>query len=449
MASFTDILAPEHSPAIEAQLVAARKRASLSPSAREFAIEASFASVFLATALAIGLMAPETRAVPWVSAAVLVLAAAVASRVVFSVGSTYTNPTQLAFVPMLFVLPTAWAPLAFAAGLTLAGAREVVTGRRPPAKLLNALSDCWFTVPSTLVLVAAGSPDAAAVMPGVLVGALALQLAGDFTISSLREYLHTGRSMREQAPEGAWVWLMDVLLAPIGFLVALGAESRPWVVVFPFGIFVMLSLFSREREQRLDSLVELNEAYRGTALVLGDVIEYDDAYTGQHTYGVAELARLVATELGLDERKLRIVEFGALLHDVGKIAVPKQIINKPGPLSPEEWEVIKTHTVEGERMLDRIGGFMAEVGKVVRSAHERWDGAGYPDGLAGEAIPIASRIIFCCDAFNAMTTDRSYRRGRSPEAALDELCANAGTQFDPAVVEAVVSAVRETESRDS
>ena len=205
----------------------------------------------------------------------------------------------------------------------------------------------------------------------------------------------------------------------------------------------MLSLFSREREQRLDSLVELNEAYRGTALVLGDVIEYDDAYTGEHTYGVVELAQLVSARLGLDAGRLRNVEFGALLHDVGKIAVPKQIINKPGPLSPEEWKVIKTHTVEGERMLDRIGGFMAGVGKVVRSAHERWDGGGYPDGLAGEAIPIESRIIFCCDAFNAITTDRSYRRGRSQDAAIAELQANAGTQFDPAVVEAVVATVRD------
>ncbi len=105
--------------------------------------------------------------------------------------------------------------------------------------------------------------------------------------------------------------------------------------------------------------------------------------------------------------------------------------------------MIKTHTVEGERMLGRIGGLMAEVGRIVRSAHERWDGTGYPDGLAGEEIPIESRIIFCCDAFNAITTDRSYRSGRSEAWALAEVRANAGTQFDPAVVEALVATVRE------
>jgi HD-GYP domain-containing protein (c-di-GMP phosphodiesterase class II) len=153
------------------------------------------------------------------------------------------------------------------------------------------------------------------------------------------------------------------------------------------------------------------------------------------------LSVAVGERLRLTAAQLRNLEFAALLHDVGKIAVPKEIINKPGPLTPDEWNVIKTHTLEGERMLDRIGGVMAEVGRIVRSAHERWDGGGYPDGLAGEEIPIESRIIFCCDAFNAMTTDRSYRAGRSPAEAVAELRENAGTQFDPLVVDAVVAAL--------
>jgi HD-GYP domain-containing protein (c-di-GMP phosphodiesterase class II) len=108
--------------------------------------------------------------------------------------------------------------------------------------------------------------------------------------------------------------------------------------------------------------------------------------------------------------------------------------------------VIKTHTIEGEKMLDRIGGLMARIGRIVRSAHERWDGDGYPDGLAGEQIPIESRVIFCCDAFNAMTTDRSYRPARSVAEAVGELRRNAGTQFDPRVVEALVATV--TRPRD-
>ena len=142
-------------------------------------------------------------------------------------------------------------------------------------------------------------------------------------------------------------------------------------------------------------------------------------------------------QLGLDTRQQRLTEFGALLHDVGKIAVPKEIINKAGPLTPAEWDLVKVHTVDGERILSRVGGFLAEVGKVVRSSHERFDGQGYPDGLAGDAIPIESRIVSCCDAYNAMTTDRPYRSARPTQWALDELRAGAGTQFDPAVVDVV------------
>ena len=123
-------------------------------------------------------------------------------------------------------------------------------------------------------------------------------------------------------------------------------------------------------------------------MVLGDVVEADDGYTGEHCRGVVQLAIEVGERLALSADQLRNLEFGALLHDVGKIAIPNEIINKPGKLDPYEWQVIKTHTTEGQALLDRVGGFMSEVGRIVRSHHERWDGGGYPDGLAGEAIPL-------------------------------------------------------------
>jgi putative nucleotidyltransferase with HDIG domain len=187
--------------------------------------------------------------------------------------------------------------------------------------------------------------------------------------------------------------------------------------------------------------VELNNAYRGTAIALGDVVEADDGYTGEHSRGVVALALAVAEAMGLDAVTRRNLEFGALLHDVGKIAIPKEIINKPGKLDPHEWEVIKTHTVEGQKMLDQVGGFMQEVGLIVRSHHERWDGGGYPDGLAGTAIPIEARIIACCDTWNAMRTDRSYRKALACEAAMAELVASAGSQLDPRVVQTLVEVV--------
>jgi putative nucleotidyltransferase with HDIG domain len=153
------------------------------------------------------------------------------------------------------------------------------------------------------------------------------------------------------------------------------------------------------------------------------------------------LALAVGDALGLDGAQRRNLEFGALLHDVGKVAIPKEIINKPGKLDPAEWTIIKTHTVEGQRMLDRVGGFMRNVGLIVRSHHERWDGGGYPDGLAGDAIPLEARIISCCDSWNAMTTTRSYRAAMPFEAAVAEIRAGAGGQFDPRVADALLATV--------
>jgi HD-GYP domain-containing protein (c-di-GMP phosphodiesterase class II) len=153
------------------------------------------------------------------------------------------------------------------------------------------------------------------------------------------------------------------------------------------------------------------------------------------------LALAVGERLELDAAQLRNLEFGALLHDVGKIAIPNEIINKPGKLDAREWTIIRTHTIEGQRLLDRVGGFMREVGLIVRSHHERWDGGGYPDGLAGDQIPLEARIIACCDSWNAMRTDRAYRKALPHETALGELLSGSGTQFDPTVVEAVLETV--------
>jgi len=204
-------------------------------------------------------------------------------------------------------------------------------------------------------------------------------------------------------------------------------------------LVALFALFAREREARIDGAIELSQAYKGTALLLGDVIEADDQYTGDHTKDVVELTLQVADALGVDEATRRGAEFGALLHDVGKIQIPNEIINKPGPLDDAEWAVMKTHTVEGQRMLERVGGVLARVGAVVRASHERWDGGGYPDGLAGDDIPLAARIVSACDAFNAMTTDRSYRRALPIPDAVAELERCAGSQFDPAVVAALIS----------
>ena len=150
---------------------------------------------------------------------------------------------------------------------------------------------------------------------------------------------------------------------------------------------------------------------------------------------VARLAEQTARELGLDEELVAQVRHATLLHDVGKLAIPDGILDKPGPLDDAELEFVRTHTLVGERVVSAAPA-LVPVGRLIRSSHERYDGAGYPDGLAGEDIPLGARIVFVCDAFAAMTSDRAYRTPLSDADALRELARNTGTQFDAAVVAA-------------
>jgi two-component system cell cycle response regulator len=161
---------------------------------------------------------------------------------------------------------------------------------------------------------------------------------------------------------------------------------------------------------------------------------------GEHVNGVAKLAGDVGRALGFDNEALDELVRAAELHDIGKIAVPDTILHKPGPLTDEEWAFIRRHTLIGERILGAAPS-LRPVGKLVRSSHERFDGAGYPDGLAGQDIPLGARIILACDAYDAMTSDRAYRARSTSDEALAELRRCAGTQFDPVVVEALVAIV--------
>jgi HD-GYP domain-containing protein (c-di-GMP phosphodiesterase class II) len=291
------------------------------------------------------------------------------------------------------------------------------------------------------VLLAGGAHDAAVASIPLLLAALAAQFAIDLVVSEIRETQAGGFDLLRQARELRVAIAIDVALAPVGYLVGVAAIGQPAASLALIPLLAVLGVFARERRERIRSLAELSNAYRGTAYVLGDVIEADDGYTGQHSRGVVSLVMATGERLGLSPSSLRNLEFGALLHDVGKIAIPKEIINKPGSLDPHEWRLVKTHTTEGQQLLDRVGGFMSEVGRIVRSHHERWDGAGYPDGLAGEAIPLESRIIAACDTWNAMTTDRVYRRALDREVAVAELASCAGSQLDPRVVEVVLELV--------
>jgi HD-GYP domain-containing protein (c-di-GMP phosphodiesterase class II) len=434
-------LAIELTPEEQQRLEEATARRARGLDRRERWAEIVVGGGFAALALALLGAAPASSDLPWDVLVLLVGTFAVLARVRFDVGAGFTVPTQLIFVPMLVLLPAQTVPAAVAVGFLLSAVPDVVAGRIPAGRLALRVGDSWFAAGPALVLLLAGAEAGQTASGWVFAGAVTAQLAGDFVMSWLRDAIHGETSARQLLDEVRWVYAVDAMLAPVGLLAALAAVDRPALVLLILPLAALLSMFAAERRSRIDNVLELSQAYRGTALVLGDVVEHDDAYTGDHTQGVVALALDVAAEMGLDASQRQRVEFGALLHDVGKIAIPKSIINKPGPLDDDEWTVMRTHTVEGQRLLDRVGGLMHEIGVVVRASHERWDGGGYPDGIAGEAIPIEARVVSCCDAYNAMTTTRSYRKAMSADTALAECRKCAGTQFDPAVVEALVAVV--------
>jgi putative nucleotidyltransferase with HDIG domain len=403
---------------------------------------------FLAAALALALLG-AAHGFSLATAALYVVAIAVAGHVRFDVGAGFTVPTQAIFVPMLFALPPSVVPLLVALALALGMTPAIVRNETSASWLLTALANSWFAIGPALVLVLARDHSPVGHWQ-ILLLALVAQFACDFAASVARERIYGGPPMRELVEEYRPIYAIDLALSALGlagaFAIIVAHSQLALLLIAP--LFVMLRFFSHERHERLEQLAELNDAYQGTALLLGDVVEADDAYTGEHCKGVVRLSLDVARELSLDADRQRNVEFAALLHDVGKIAVPKEIINKPGKLNEHEWAIIKTHTIEGQRMLEKIGGFMSEIGRIVRASHERWDGGGYPDGLSGETIPLEARIVSTCDAFNAMTTTRSYRKAMPPAEATAELQRYAGTQFDPDVVRALLR-VAGSESADA
>ncbi|HZJ52289.1 MAG TPA: diguanylate cyclase [Actinomycetota bacterium] len=191
------------------------------------------------------------------------------------------------------------------------------------------------------------------------------------------------------------------------------------------------------------SFESLETAFLSTVEALAGALEAKDEYTSSHARWITDASLAVGERLGLPSDRLKNLELGALFHDIGKIGIPHSILLKPGPLYDREWELIKTHPELGERILAPIAR-LAPVGPIVRHCHERVDGGGYPDGLAAAAIPTESRIIFVCDAFHAMTTDRPYRKKMPIEGAYTVLKENAGTQFDPTIVSLLIALLHES-----
>jgi HD-GYP domain-containing protein (c-di-GMP phosphodiesterase class II) len=417
---------------------ASRERVAFQLRGRERITTWAGAAAFLAGAIALAELSHAGDGSRLWLDGLLVAAYALVSTVEFEIGNASAIPTQLVFVPMLFLLPPASVPPLVALALILGVLPRLRTGM-PPGRLAVQLTSALHTLGPATVFAIAGAPPARESSWPILLIAVGSQLVIDFVWAFVHGRIVFGITISELVRVISWVYAVDTLLTPAAFAIAVAATHGVSFAFVALPLAGLYAVFARERQGRLDGALELSQAYRGTALLLGDVVEADDAYTGSHSSDVVELSLAVADELRLGARERRATELAALLHDVGKIRIPNEIINKPGALTSEERRLIETHTIEGEQLLARVGGLLGDIGSIVRSCHERWDGAGYPDRLAGEQIPRPARIVMCCDAFNAMTTDRSYRKALPLAVAIEELRRNAGSQFDPAVVAALIA----------
>jgi HD-GYP domain-containing protein (c-di-GMP phosphodiesterase class II) len=413
-----------------------RARMRSAPIRREAVATAAVVGAFATAVAAILDWAPDSGGHSLTTAALLVVAYAAVARVQFEVGAGAAVLTQLVFVPMLFLATPAMVPLLVLLGYLLSALPRHLRGDWHPARLgLHVVSSCYALGP-VIVLGLAGEP-AATLSPRML-AVVAAGLVAQFAID-VGTWAALGHSPRGQARALAVAWRVDLALTPIALALVAAGGGRTYAFLLGLPLVALLAEFARHRSASVGQAEALSEAYLGTAMLLGDVVEADDSYTGLHSRDVVALVLDVSDQMGLDEDARHTARLTALLHDVGKVAIPKEIIRKPGPLTPEERAIVERHTVAGERMLRQVGGLLADIGALVRSCHEHWDGGGYPDGLAGTDIPLVARIVCACDAFSAMTTDRSYRAAMTHDAAVAELRRCAGTQFDPAVVEALVA----------
>jgi HD domain-containing protein len=420
----------------------ARARNPTRMSPRERKVLGLSAAAFLGTAAFLAMVLPNERDTQPLLLVGLVIGYALISRVRFEFGNWFVVPEALAFVPLLLLAPLPYVPLLVALQAPLSMLPDLIDGSRHRERVLTASSDSWFSIGPVLVLAAFAPGEASVAHAPAYAGALVAQFASDFAYGlMIRDRMIDRLPLKTILDDFLGVLRFDAILAPIAFAITIASLDEPLLLLTVGPLVWLLEILSRDRRERYTAALELQRAYRGTVMLLADVVEFDDQYTADHSRSVVELVHATADALGVERSRRQELEFAALLHDVGKIAIPKEILNKPAALSESEFEVMKTHTIEGQFMLDRVGGLLGRVGEIVRSCHERWDGTGYPDALRGEEIPLESRIVFAADAFNAMTTNRPYRNAMSQADALEELRAGAGTQFDPTVVEALCSLI--------
>lgn len=347
------------------------------------------------------------------------------------------NPatSSIGFLPIFAAALLFPEPAALVAGGAVMAGGEILVRRRQLFKaLFNASQIVVAAAVGTVVYKLLGGRPGGEIHLSAFIGlALFFFLTNQF-LSSAAFAIGQGKNFFETVSKvvGFANFIYDIFVSPVALIIVI--LYRQFHILGVFLVVLPLLVIRHSYVAKF----QLEQANANLLRVLIKAIETRDPYTSGHSIRVSTLARMISDELGLARRSRRRIETAALLHDIGKIDVQySNIISKPSSLSPEERAVIQSHATRGAELLRKMTSLKDDVIEGVRHHHERYDGGGYPEGLSGETIPLASRIIMLCDSIDAMLSDRPYRNALSPEAVRDELVRCSGTQFDPAIVSVI------------
>lgn len=352
---------------------------------------------------------------------------------------TNVNVATVAYVAMILLLPVSLPALLALVAVAIAQILRHVDRE-----------EGIFNTAQTGLYVAAGAwsyhalrDGLLAALPGAVAGVVALVLSA-VAMHVVNTGLVAGAVSLQLQASAVRVWLRtfaldlpaQVVLVIIGIVAAHLARAEPLALVLP--VLPMALVYHALRQS-----VRLRRDTQAALATLVDIIELRDPYTAGHSRRVAALARELALRIGVTGEEADLVELAGQVHDLGKVAVDTDVLRKPGRLDEDEWQQVRFHPVHSADVVARFSAYDDEVVAMVRHHHERWDGKGYPDGLAGEEIPLGARILAVADTFDALTSDRPYRQGMAIEQALAILESGAGKQWDPHLVETFVAGVRE------
>jgi hypothetical protein len=432
-------------------LSAWRTRLALPMGDREAAVVGTLALGYVAVAVAASFALPSTREFQPLVTLALFGAYVGVSRIRFDVGAGYVSAEQLVFVPLLFFVPLPLILILVPVAFAVSDLPDVLAKRAHRDRWMNALADSWFAVGSVSVLGLFAPATPQLELAPVYLGALGAQVGLGTAAAVAREYFVGRLTVREELRSAAAAYQLDVLLSPVGLAIAFaGAVLHPLALVSLLPVAWAVSALSRLHRARCDRLVAEHEAYWRRFLRDARRLERcAQSHVSEDWRCMPETALAIGTELGLGtDARLNLAQ--AAQAAARSAAVAEDPATRPRPLATERRLRLAAALIAGR--LYQAGADQLAAGlpfdrlrdqaNLVRLTRERFDGSGYPEGLRGEAIPLGARILACCEAYSAMTSGRPQRAPMSGETALEEMRRASGSQFDPAVVDALARALR-------